>query len=183
MKPAATLILSFMLAFAVWLFAIDQENPLQREEYQEPIPIAVRGMGDGLQSLQDLTNRTATLTLRVPQRTLESLHANDFSAVIDLTGLAGGSHEVPVSVTALNPDVEIIAHEPRQFLVQLEPVISKMVQVQVEVMDSPAFGYDWQTPLVEPAEVEVSGPQTQVEQVRSVVAEFFLRNADRKSVG
>ncbi len=177
MKPTTTLILSCLLAFIVWLFAIDQENPLNREEYQEPILIAVRGMDDGLQSLQNLTNRTTTLTLRAPQRTLESLHANDFSAVIDLTGLAAGSHEVPVHVTTLNPDVDIIALQPRQLRVQLEPVISKVVPVQVEVMDSPAFGYDWQTPLVEPEKVEVIGPQTQVEQVRSVVAEVFLRNA------
>ena len=44
-------------------------------------------------------------------------------------------------------------------------------------MDSPAFGYDWQEPLAEPREVEISGPETQVTQVRSVVAAVFLRNA------
>ena len=74
-----------------------------REEYEEPILIEVRNMGEGLQSLQDLTNRTAVLTLRAPQRTLEMQQADDFSAVIDLAGLPAGSHEVPVVVTALNP--------------------------------------------------------------------------------
>ena len=44
-------------------------------------------------------------------------------------------------------------------------------------MDNPAFGYDWETPVAEPAEVEITGPQTQVEQVRAVVASVFLRNA------
>ena len=177
MRKTTTLFLSVLLAFAVWLIAIDQENPSIRLEYEQPILIEVRNMGEGLQSLQDLTNRTAMLTLRAPQRTLESQQADDFSAVIDLAGLADGSHEVQVDVTALNPDVEIIAHEPRQLRVQLEPVISKVVPVEVEVMDSAAFGYDWHEPLAEPAEVEISGPRTQVEQVRSVVAAVFLRNA------
>jgi YbbR domain-containing protein len=177
MKPTTSLLLSVLLAFVVWLIAIDQENPLIREEYQEPILIEVRNMGEGLQSLQDLTNRTAILTLRAPQRTFESQQIADFGAVIDLEGLPAGSHEVTLDVTALNADVEIIAHEPRQLRVQLEPVISKMVPVQVDVMDNPAFGYDWETPVAEPAEVEITGPQTQVEQVRAVVASVFLRNA------
>lgn len=177
MRPTTTLLLSVLLAFAVWFIAIDQENPMIREEYEEPILIEVRNMGEGLQSLQDLTNRSAVLTLRAPQRTLEMQQADDFSAVIDLAGLSAGSHEVPVVVTALNPDVEVIALEPRQLLVQLEPVISKDVPVTVEVMDSAAFGYDWQDPLAEPSVVTITGPQTQVEQVRSAVASVFLRNA------
>ena len=177
MKPTTTLLLSLLLAFVVWFIAIDQENPMIRQEYEEPILIEVRNMGDGLQSLQNLTNRTTMLTLRAPQRSLDSQQAADFSAVIDLAGLPAGSHEVEVEVTSLNPDVEVIAHEPRQLRVQLELVISKIVPVEVEVMDSPAFGYDWQEPLAEPAEVEISGPRTQVTQVRSVVATVFLRNA------
>ena len=177
MRPTTTLLLSVLLAFAVWFIAIDQENPMIREEYEEPILIEVRNMGEGLQSLQDLTNRTAVLTLRAPQRTLEMQQADDFSAVIDLAGLPAGSHEVPVVVTALNPDVEVIALEPRQLLVQLEPVISKDVPVAVEVMDSAAFGYDWQDPLAEPSVVTITGPQTHVEQVRLAVASVLLRNA------
>ena len=177
MKPTTTLLLSVLLAFVVWFIAIDQENPMIREEYEEPILIELRNMGPGLQSVQDLTNRTAMLTLRAPQRTLDALQVDDFSAVIDLANLTAGSYEVEVEVTALNPDVEVIALEPRQLRIQLEPVISRFVPIEVEVMDSPAFGYDWQEPLSEPAEVEISGPRTLVTQVRSVIATVFLRNA------
>ncbi len=177
MKPTTTLLLSVLLAFVVWFIAIDQENPMIRQEFEEPILIELRNMGPGLQSVQDLTNRTAVLTIRAPQRTLESLHVDDFSAVLDLANLTAGSHEVEVMVTALNPDVEVIALEPRQLLIQLEPVISRFVPIEVEVMDSPAIGYEWQEPLSEPAEVEISGPRTLVSQVRSVVATVFLRNA------
>ena len=177
MKPTTTLLLSVLLAFVVWFIAIDQENPMIRQEYEEPILIELRNMGPGLQSVQDLTNRTAVLTLRAPQRTLDALQVDDFSAVIDLANLTAGSYEVEVEVTALNPDVEIIALEPRQLRVQLEPVISRFVPIEVEVMDSAAFGYDWQEPLSEPLEVEISGPRTLVSQVRSVIATVFLRNA------
>ena len=177
MKPTTTLLLSVLLAFVVWFIAIDQENPMIRQEFEEPILIELRNMGPGLQSVQDLTNRSAMLTLRAPQRTLESLRVDDFSAVLDLANLTAGSHEVEVVVAALNPDVEVIALEPRQLRIQLEPVISRFVPIEVEVLDSAAFGYDWQEPLSDPAEVEISGPRTLVTQVRSVIATVFLRNA------
>jgi YbbR domain-containing protein len=59
----------------------------------------------------------------------------------------------------------------------LDSVAEKNVPVRVEVLDSTAFGYDWQTPFVDPITVTVRGPETQVEQVTSVRAEVFLRNA------
>ncbi len=179
MQMVRTLIISFILALIVWLIAINQENPLIQQEYPRPIQIQIRGMGDKMQILQDLTNRTVDLTLRAPQRTLESLQAGDFSAVIDLTNLPPGSHEIPVTIIALNPDVEIVDHQPQNLRIQLDQVITKTMPVQHEVIDTPAFGYTWQTPVIEPAQVEVRGPQTQVEQVRSVIAEIFLNNAKR----
>lgn len=94
-----------------------------------------------------------------------------------MADLPEGDHEVPVEVTALNADVEIIAHEPRQLRVKLEPLISMVVPVEVEIMDTAAFGYDWQKPLAEPASVEIVGPRTQVTQVRLVVASVYLHSA------
>ncbi|MEZ4637346.1 MAG: CdaR family protein [Caldilineaceae bacterium] len=61
--------------------------------------------------------------------------------------------------------------------VQIEEVVTKTVDIQVEIMDSPAFSYEAQTPIVEPAQVTVTGPRTQVDQVHSAVAEVFLRSA------
>jgi YbbR domain-containing protein len=61
--------------------------------------------------------------------------------------------------------------------VQLDQVISKEVLVRVDILDTTAFGYDWQTPLVEPMTVTVTGPETQVDQVATVRAEVSLGNA------
>lgn len=173
-ETVVTLLMSVALALIVWVFAVDQENPLVRGEFRTPVPIGVRGLNPNLQTLQDLTQRTVALSLRAPRRTWESLTANDFIAVIDLTSLTPGSHDVPVTVNVVNPDVEVLSQQPRQLRVQIENVITKTVPIQVDIADTAAFGYDWQTPLVEPETVEVSGPETQVNQVRAVHADILL---------
>lgn len=173
----STLIMSILLALIVWIFAIDQENPLLRQEFEQPIPVQVRGLSDGTQTLQDLTKKTVFLTLRAPLRSWETVSTDDFDVYIDLSSYITGTHEVPIQVDAVNPDVDVIDVQPRQLRVQIEPVISKTVPVQIEIMDSPAFSYEWQTPIVEPEYATVTGPRTQVEQVTSAVAEVFLRNA------
>jgi YbbR domain-containing protein len=173
----STLIMSILLALIVWIFAVDQENPLQRQDFNQAIPIEVRGLGEGLQTLQDLTRRTVVLNLRAPRSSWEALTVDDFEVYINLSGLSAGTHEVQINVEPVNPDVSVIDVEPRSLRVQIEAITSKTVPVQVEIMDSPAFSYEWQTPIVEPETVTVSGPRAQVEQVTSVVAEVFLRNA------
>lgn len=173
----STLIMSILLALIVWIFAIDQENPLLRQPYADPIPIQVRGLPEGTQTLQDLSKKTVFLTLRAPRRSWETVTPDDFDVYINLANLNPGIHEVPIQVNAVNPDVDVIDVQPRQLRVQIEPVVSKTVPVQIEIMDSPAFSYEWQTPIVEPEQVTISGPETQVAQVNSAVAEVFLRNA------
>ncbi len=169
-----TLLMSVALALVVWVFAMDQENPLIRQDFSTPIPISVRGLDPDLQTLQDLTQRTVSLNVRTSRHTWDSLAADDFSAVIDLSGRGPGSHDVDVIVSVVNPDIEILAQQPRQLRVQLESVITKTVPIVVDVVDSAALGYDWQTAIVEPEMAEISGPEALVNQVQAAHAEVLL---------
>jgi len=44
-----TLLLSALLAFTIWLIAVNQENPLLVQQFELPIPLTVLGMEDGLE--------------------------------------------------------------------------------------------------------------------------------------
>ena len=47
--------------------------------------------------------------------------------------------------------------------------------VRVNVLDAPAFGYNWQTPVITPTHVTVSGSGPLVDQVDSVSSDIYLR--------
>ena len=165
-----TLGLSVVLALIVWLIAINQENPIVQATYPERLPVTVRGLPETLQPLQDLTKETVQVILQAPKTSWDSLDVSDFNAFIDLTGLSAGVHDVGVKVEVLDARVEVVSVERDALRVQLDEVVAKDVPVRVEIMDSSAFGYDWQPPLVEPMTVTVSGPSTQVEQVTTARA-------------
>ncbi len=172
-----TIALSLLLGLIVWLIAINQENPIVQATYPDRLPVTVRGLPESLMPLQDLSRETVQVVVQAPRASWESLEPGDFSAYIDLSNLAPGVHDVEVAVDSVDPRVRIVSVQRPELRVQLDEVITKEVPVRVEILDSTAFGYDWQTPLVEPMTVTIQGPSTQVLQVTSARADISLSNA------
>jgi YbbR domain-containing protein len=173
----ATLVLSIVLALAVWWIAIDQENPLVVQDFGERVPVSVLGLGENLVMVEDLSSETVRLRLRAPRNSLQDLTVSDFRATLDLTGLEPGEHDVMVQVKSLDPQVGILEVQRPQLRVTLDTLASKEVPVQVEIMDSTAFGYDAQPAVYQPVTVTVNGPSSQVQQVVRARTEVFLRGA------
>ena len=176
-QQLGTLALSIVLALIVWLIAITQQDPLIQREFGERVPVVVRGLPETLQPLQDLSKETVRVMLQAPKSSWDNLTIDDFSAFIDLSGLGEGVHDVDVTVEVVDPRVDILSVTRPELRVQLDRTMEKEVAVRVDVMDSTAFGFDWQPPLVTPMTVTVRGPETQVTQVSAAVAEVYLRNA------
>jgi YbbR domain-containing protein len=172
-----TFLLSIIMGAIVWLIAIDQENPLVTQQYPEPLAIQVRGLAPQLLLAQHLNPDTLTVVLEAPKKTWATLKASDIQAHLDLTGLRKGVYDLPINVDVANPEVSVQARHPEKLHVQLDDVISKTVAVRVQVMDSAAFGYDWQTPATNPLSVTVQGPSSKVEQVMAADVQVYLRGA------
>src|SRR5512139_286102 len=173
----ATLLLSIVLALAVWWIAIDQENPLVVQDFGERVPVSVLGLGENLVVVEDLSSEAVRLRLRAPRNSWQDLTVSDFRATLDLTGLGPGEHDVVVGVKSLDPQVGIIDVQRPELRVTLDTLTSKEVPVQVEIMDSTAFGYDAQPAVYRPVTVTVSGPTSQVQQVARARTEVLLRGA------
>jgi len=174
---AGTILLSLALAVVIWLIAVSQANPLVTEQFPDRLPIVVRGLDGDLQSVQDLSRETVRVNLRATTAAWDDLDAADFNVSLDLTGYEEGTHEVPIAVQPTDPRVTVLQVSPPSIIVQLDPVEERVFTVTVPVLDSPAFGYDYGTALVEPPTVTVRGPQSQVDLVNAVTAPVYLLNA------
>lgn len=172
-----TLALSILLGLIVWVIAINQENPIVQDTYSERLPVTVRGLPETLMPIQDLSRETVQLELQAPREYWDNIDASDFTVYIDLAGLGPGIHDVDVDVDVVDPRVAVVSIQRPALRVQLDQVVSKDVPVRVDIVDTTAFGYDWQTPVVEPMTVTVTGPETQVTQVSHGRAEVSLSNA------
>ena len=171
------LLLSIALALVIWLIAVNQENPLIVQEFETPIPLTAVGLQEGLEIVQDLNSESVTLNLRAPRSSWNTMRAGDFRAILDLTDLGVGEHDVGVRVTRRDPQVTVLDVQRPEYTLVIDQRIEKEVPVLVEIMDGAAFGYEWLQPLYTPMTVTVRGPESQVDQVVRARAEIFLRSA------
>jgi len=171
-----SMVLALTLAIAVWVVAIFEENPSVKGLFPEPIPIEVINKPEGMILWPEISEEVR-VTIRAPRSSWENLSPNKFRAVVDLSGLTAGVHEVPVQVECLDRAVKILEKKPDKIGIRLEERREKEVAVRVEIMDSPPLGYAARTPMAIPPTVKVSGPASMVDQVAEVVAQLYLRDA------
>lgn len=168
------LALSLVLAIAVWVVAVQDENPVITEDLETPVPVTLIGPDAGL-SIVGQPVRQVVLEVRAPRRLWdERLRAQDFVVEADLSDLGPGRHTVPLTASYPSEDVEIADIKPDSVVVNLEAIVTRRVDVQAELLGEPAFGYEWRTTYITPTEISVTGPATIVDQVRSAVVEVAL---------
>jgi YbbR domain-containing protein len=140
----------------------------------------VIGQDPNLQILGDAP-QNVTLVLRTPASIWTQLN-NDPGSVrawIDLSNLGPGTHDVPVQVQ-INPHlVRQVSQDPEQLTITLDSIVSQVFPVNLVIQGNPPVGYQAQTPLLNPSEVTVIGPQSQVSTVAEVRLMLDITNANQ----
>lgn len=167
-------LLALALAALVWVIAVREDYPQGR--FSQPITVSRSGLSERLIVFGDILNEVR-IDIRAPKARWGDLQARDFNAWVDLSNLEPGEYEIPVQVLSPDPQVQVTGIDPPQIRVRLEARKEKLVPVRVNVLDGPAFGYNWQTPVVTPTSVLVSGSQPLVDQVESAAVDMYLREA------
>jgi YbbR domain-containing protein len=167
-------VLALLLALGVWVVAVREDYP--RGEFGEPIPVSQTGLAWGLTVFGD-TLSDVRVNIRAPKERWPNLQARDFRAWVDLTRLQAGEYDVRVQVMPPDPQVQVLAVDPPAVKVRLEERKEKQVPVTANIMDAAAFGYDWQSPVITPTYVLVTGSAPAVDQVSSASVDIYLRGA------
>jgi YbbR domain-containing protein len=162
--------LSVVLAFGIWIFVTEAENPTRERVLPVDIPVqpvnvpADVALGGELQPVR--------VRVKVAEDVFDSLTEADFEATVDLDGLTVGEYELPVEVRPLTSRGGLRIEDvlPERINVQLAQLTAKSIPVVVEVQGTPPTGYSMGTPETEDEEVLVTGPQGVVDQVTQATA-------------
>jgi YbbR domain-containing protein len=176
-------VLSVALAFGVWMFIVDTENPTRTGVFPVDIPVEPVNMPEGLTLGGPLGD--VTLRIEADEDLWDQLIASDFRATVNLLGAQIGAQDVEVQVESLGGRnglriIEVIptAHStgapPGTVRVELKPLVSQVVPVSLDLVGVPPIGYEPSTPNVEPERVVVSGPEDLVSRVEAAVASVDL---------
>lgn len=165
-------LLALALAVTVWVVAVREDYP--RGDFVEPITVSRVGLPENLSVFGDILGEIR-IEIQAPKERWNSLRSRDFTAWVDLADLRAGEYDVPVQVKSPDPQVRVTAVDPPVIRVRLEERKEKQVPVRVNIMDAPAFGYEWQSPVVTPTEVLVTGSAPLVDEVATAGVDMYLR--------
>lgn len=170
-KMFPLILISIIVALAVWILAVTSSDPSETRQYARPVPIEIIGQSTNLVVTNDLPD-TVTLNLRAPNSIWDSLNEGkgNVRAFIDLSSVTSGETSVPVQVQVGIKPVEIVSFSPQQVELVLEPLSSKQFDIMVVTRGALPVGYQTAEPQLSVTEAVVSGAESRVAQVAEVRA-------------
>jgi YbbR domain-containing protein len=169
-KNLGTLLLAFVLAAVVWVSAVMSADPNEERVLAREVPIETIGQNPALQIMGD-PESAVRLTMNAPQSVWSQLNG-DISTIrawIDLAGLGSGTHTLPVQVQ-IRSDllVRLVRQEPESVVVAMEALVTRVFEVTPKISGETPTGYQTGTPIIDPPEVTISGPESTVDKVKEV---------------
>lgn len=101
---------------------------------------------------------------------------SSFRATVDLSDVdpAQGPTIVGIELESLDERVRIVSYEPNRVRVELDPFVTRMIPVQVQMSEIPE-GLEVREPVRDPDEVAVSGPKSVVDRVVAARASVLIQ--------
>mgnify|MGYP001037854123 CR=1 FL=1 len=170
-KLLPLVVISIIVALAVWILAVTSSDPSETKTYPRPVTIEIIGQSTNLVVTNDLPE-TVNVNLRAPNSIWETLNEGkgNVRAFIDLSSVTSGETSVPVQVQVGIKPVEIVSYTPQQVDLVLEPLSNKKYDIVVVTRGALPVGYQTDEPQLSETTVVVSGAESRVAQVAEVHA-------------
>ena len=173
-----TFLLALVLGIAVWVSAVSAADPNEVHAYPKSVPIEIIGQDSSL----ILTNKipeNLDVSIRAPQSVWELLTTQDNAvrAILDLTGLSAGEHDVPVKIQVSLRLTQVVLANPTSVTVDLESIANQTLTVNRSLSGQPAAGYQAGDAVWASDEVSISGPESLVKQAAHARAVVNLDGA------
>jgi YbbR domain-containing protein len=178
LKDLPTLILSFLLALAVWISAVTAADPNDTRAFPESVNVEVLGLDPSFSLVGDIPE-TVIVTLTAPNSIWDSLITSPevIKAYVDLSDKTPGDYEVKITAQVDARPAEVVAVEPAQVSVHLEKSATVSLPVTLSPQGEAATGYELGTPSYNESQANITGPETLVSQVVQVIAPVNVTGA------
>jgi YbbR domain-containing protein len=177
-KDLPTLILSFLLALAVWISAVTAADPNDTRAYPQPVSVEVIGLDPSFSLVGDIPE-SVIVTLTAPNSVWDSLSASPdvIKAYVDLSDKPTGDHEVKITAQVNARPAEVVAVEPALVSVHLEKSATVSLPVTLSPQGEAATGYDLGEPTFNEGMANITGPESLVGLVVQVIAPVNVAGA------
>jgi YbbR domain-containing protein len=133
------------------------------------VPIEIIGQDPGLVITNTYT-RQLEVVLQAPQSVWSQLTAenNVVRAVVDISNLSIGTHQVPIQVQVAIQPVRIMSKSLESLELVIEKLLTETRPVEIDINGVPAIGYEAQKTVLSTEDVIISGPESIVQRVKKI---------------
>lgn len=161
-------LLSLVIAVLLWM-AVARE-PMA--EVAITVPIEFHNAPENLEISSESIPQVQVREIG-PAGVVHNLGPAEVHAIIDLRSATPGEHTYDLSPNKIRAprDVETLQVIPSQFRISFDKHATKTVQVEPRVIGATAPGYQLGSVTVDPAYVNIAGPQKRVEAIQSLITD------------
>lgn len=178
LKDIPLILLSIALAFFIWIFATISSDPTEEGRFSNTVTIETVGLADDMVITSGLPY-SVTINLRAPNTIWRriSLERITAKAIIDVTGLEPGTHQVPISVQIGISPVQIISYSPSTANLTIEKYETREYPITVVEKGEISAAFRASTPILSQDTVEITGTVSQLDSISTVSVELDRTNA------
>ncbi|NJL94159.1 MAG: YbbR-like domain-containing protein [Anaerolineae bacterium] len=135
------LLISLLLAVAIWVVAVSQTDPIEQRVYSRPLSIEFR-VDDNMIIEGEPSNSLAQVRLRAPLSEWEVLRADQIRVIADLRGIEEGTHRITLRgelEDGLRAD--LVSIDPSSVRVSVAQFASQRIPLEVQVTQEPPVGF------------------------------------------
>jgi len=160
------------LIIAICLYLFHQASLTEKRSFVIPLQLVEEGAvihtGDYLSNV--------TVVVKANTEEISSVHSNQLNAYVNLNGIAKkGEYTLPVHVNVAD---ELLAFDPFEVKVKPEYIKIKVenkdlkfIPLEASIVGEPAHGYEITSIKVEPSHLEVTGPDSIIENTKEIYTE------------
>ncbi len=173
--------LTLMSLGVAFLFFVVSRQPDQ-DIMLVGVPLEFTNIAAGLEISSHVPS-SVNVRLRGPRDLVQGITANELEVKADLGNKAAGERVIQLKATdILRPEkIEVRRIEPPTIELKLEPTRRKTVPIETQFVGVVAEGFERSQTQLEPATVEIEGPDSRVAQVTKILTESISLDGKRAS--
>ena len=171
---------SLVLAFLLWLLVVQFDDPAENRTFRGiPVVLTNTELLDQQNKVYEVLDNTdtVTVTVRAPQSIINNLEPSDIVAVADMSKLTEiNTIAISFSVQSMD-DMDNIRGNPDVLRLSVEDKETKRINVGYGTTGEVAEGYMVTGTQLDLTQIEITGPQSAVDQVSSARVEIDVTGA------
>ena len=177
LKDIPLILMCILLAFFIWIFATMTTDPTEEGRFSQTVTIETAGLNEDMIITNGLPY-TVSINLRAPNSIWRriSLERIQAKAIVDVTDLEPGVHQVPITIQIGIKPVQIVSFTPNTATVTIEKYETREYDLVVEETGEIPTAFRAETPVLSQDKVSISGTVSQLDTISKVAVNLERNN-------